>query len=71
MEHNTWINIERNLFFNVGNELIEDIYKHSKVRKMYAPDSNQKFDGVIVEVFKTLGLYALEHRFNPPLILKS
>ncbi|EFN73603.1 Ecdysteroid UDP-glucosyltransferase [Camponotus floridanus] len=68
MEHDTWINVERNFLFNIGNELTEDIYKHPEVRKMYAPDSDQKFDAVIIEVIKTPGLYALAHRFNAPLI---
>lgn len=68
MEHDTWINAERSFVFNIGNKLTEDIYKHSEVRKMYAPDSDQKFDAVIIEVIKTPGLYALAHRFNAPLI---
>lgn len=71
MEQYTWIALERNIFFSIGHTLTENIYKHSEVRKMYAPDSDQKFDVVIVEIVKTPGLYPLAHRFNAPLIGKS
>ncbi|XP_029669275.1 UDP-glucuronosyltransferase 2B9-like isoform X2 [Formica exsecta] len=68
MEQSRWINLERNQFFNISHVLTENIYKHSEVRKMYAPDSDQKFDAVIIEIIKTPGLYSLAHRFNAPLI---
>lgn len=71
MEQSRWINLERNQFFNISHVLTENIYKHSEVRKMYAPDSDQKFDAVIIEIIKTPGLYSLAHRFNAPLIGKS
>lgn len=52
-------------------EVVEDVYKHPKVREIYASDSDQKFDIVIAEVFNSPGLYALAHRFNAPLIGKN
>lgn len=69
-EQFTWINFEFN-FRNIFHTYTENIYKHSEVRKMYAPDSDQKFDVVLVEIFKTPALYPLAHRFNAPLIGKS
>ncbi|XP_070161125.1 UDP-glucosyltransferase 2-like [Polyergus mexicanus] len=68
MEQSTWINNERNQFFSISHIITENIYKHLEVRKMYAPDSDQKFDAVIIETIKTPGLYSLAHRFNAPLI---
>ncbi|KAL6435761.1 hypothetical protein ACFW04_005568 [Cataglyphis niger] len=68
MEQFTWINFEFNYFFNMCHICTENIYKHSEVRKMYAADSDQKFDVVLVESVKTPGLYPLAHRFNAPLI---
>lgn len=63
IEHDIWLNVERNLLVNIGCEVVEETYKHSKVHKMYAPDSDQKFDTVIITVSKVPDLYALTHRF--------
>lgn len=71
MEQYTWIAIERNIFFSKAHTFTKNIYKHSEVRKMYAPDSDQKFDVVIAEIVITPGVYPLAHRFNAPLIGKS
>ncbi|XP_019698291.2 UDP-glucuronosyltransferase 3A1 [Harpegnathos saltator] len=47
---------------------VEEIFKHPKVRKLYAPNSGEKFDVVLAEIIGSHGLYALAHRFNAPLI---
>ncbi|XP_025162999.1 UDP-glucuronosyltransferase 2B9-like [Harpegnathos saltator] len=48
--------------------IVEEIFKHPEVRKLYAPNSGEKFDVVLAEAVITPGLYALAHRFNAPLI---
>ncbi|XP_011687378.1 PREDICTED: UDP-glucuronosyltransferase 2B19-like [Wasmannia auropunctata] len=68
LETHQWLSTLRIQIWPQFQEIVENIYKHPKVRKMYAPDSNQKFDVVIVETLVTPGLYALAHRFNAPLI---
>lgn len=67
----TWLKAEYEKVEIVCNKISENIYKHHEVRKMYAPDSGQKFDVVIVEVLMTPSLFALAHRFNAPLIGKN
>nr|XP_012218629.1 PREDICTED: UDP-glucuronosyltransferase-like isoform X1 [Linepithema humile]XP_012218630.1 PREDICTED: UDP-glucuronosyltransferase-like isoform X1 [Linepithema humile] len=64
----TWITTQQEQIEPMGHVITENIYQHDKVRKMYAPNSDQKFDVVIAEVLITPGLYALAHRFNAPLI---
>lgn len=71
MRKYTWITLERIQMFDIGHTLTENIYKHPEVRKMYALNSNQKFDLIIAEVVKTPGLYPLAHRFNAPIIGKN
>jgi len=66
-----WINVERNQIWPLSLEIVENVYKHPEVRKMYVADSNQKFDVVIVETVKAPSFYALAHRFNAPLIGKN
>ncbi|XP_025985910.1 UDP-glucosyltransferase 2 isoform X2 [Solenopsis invicta] len=64
----SWIRTLHEQLWNMGRLIAENIYKHPEVRKMYAPDSGEKFDVVIVETIVTPALYALAHRFNAPLI---
>jgi len=67
----SWINVEREQMWPLSKIVVENVYKHPEVRKMYVAASNQKFDVVIAETIKTPGLYALAHRFNAPLIGKN
>lgn len=50
------------------NELNVAIFDDPKFVKYYRHDSNEKFDAVIVEAIAGIGLYAMAHRFNAPLI---
>lgn len=50
--------------------LLEKIYKHSELRKLYAPDSGEKFDLLIAETLFWEGTYPLASRFNVPTIGK-
>lgn len=71
MKSHTWLSTVRTQFWRLVREFLENIYEHPEVRKMYVPDSDKKFDVVIVETVKTPGLYALAHRFKAPLIGKN
>lgn len=66
-----WIDITRTHLWSLAKDQAENIYKHPKIREMYVPDSDKKFDVVIVETFLSPSLYALAHRFNAPLIGKN
>ncbi|KAL0128982.1 hypothetical protein PUN28_003991 [Cardiocondyla obscurior] len=67
-ESYTWLDVMRYGIWSLSRELAENIYEHPQVRKMYAPDSDEKFDVVIVETITVPSLYALAYRFNAPLI---
>ncbi|TGZ58330.1 UDP-glucosyltransferase 2-like isoform X1 [Temnothorax longispinosus] len=63
-----WLSTSRTQIWPACGDVAENIFKHPKVRKMYAPDSDEKFDLVIVETVKVPSFYTLAHRFNAPLI---
>lgn len=50
--------------------LIDQIYDHPEMRNLYAPDSGQKFDLMLVEWLYWPGIYPLAHRFHVPIIGK-
>lgn len=58
---NQWLSITRTQLWPLFRDITENIYNHPKVRKIYVPDSDQKFDVVIVETLKSPSLYALAH----------
>ncbi|XP_076766939.1 uncharacterized protein LOC143433487 [Xylocopa sonorina] len=43
-------------------------FNNTEVKKLYAPDSGEKFDLVMVEMFLSYPWFALAHRFNAPVI---
>ncbi|XP_053996057.1 UDP-glucosyltransferase 2-like [Hylaeus anthracinus] len=48
--------------------LVHRLLNHTQVRKLYAPNSDVKFDVVIAEMLFMPAIYAFAHRFNAPLI---
>ncbi|XP_020300263.1 UDP-glucuronosyltransferase-like [Pseudomyrmex gracilis] len=64
----SWLDTAREYIWPMGHGLTKTIYEHPQVRKMYAPNSGEKFDLIIIENLLTPGLYGLAHRFNAPLI---
>ncbi|XP_015174834.1 PREDICTED: uncharacterized protein LOC107065541 [Polistes dominula] len=64
----SWLDILDHYIFEIGHKLSENIFDHSDFKKIYAPDSNEKFDLIIVEVIYTPAIYAFGHRFKAPLI---
>ncbi|XP_025162998.1 UDP-glucuronosyltransferase 2B9 [Harpegnathos saltator] len=63
-----WMTLQQGILQYKSLAIIEEIFKHAEVRKLYAPNSGEKFDVVLAEAVITPGLYALAHRFNAPLI---
>lgn len=47
------------------------IFEHPEVKKLYAPDSKEKFDLIMIQMLSAPGLYAFAERFNAPVIGKS
>lgn len=66
----SWLDVVQYGFWKIAGKLSESMYEHPEVRKMYAPNSGEKFDVVLIEVLTSPALYALAHRFNAPLIGK-
>ncbi|KAI4491175.1 hypothetical protein M0802_010396 [Mischocyttarus mexicanus] len=64
----SWINILEDYIFKIACTLIVNIFDHPDLKKIYAPDSNEKFDLVMVEALWTPSFYAFGHRFKAPLI---
>ncbi|XP_053976521.1 uncharacterized protein LOC128875172 [Hylaeus volcanicus] len=46
----------------------EHVFNHTQMRKIYAPNSGQKFDLIMVEMLLMPAVYAFAHRFNASLI---
>lgn len=47
------------------------IFEHPEVKKLYAPDSKEKFDLIMIQMLATPALYAFADRFNAPIIGNS
>lgn len=69
--NSTWFDITRGPLWDALMELTKKTFEHPEVRKLYAPNSGEKFDVVLAELNVSPGLYALAHRFNAPLIGKN
>ncbi|KAI4487472.1 hypothetical protein M0804_005621 [Polistes exclamans] len=64
----SWLEIIGVLLFEITEKLCILIFEHPDFKKIYAPDSYEKFDLVMVEVIWTPAFSALGHRFKAPLI---
>lgn len=56
------------LFWNLMYIANREIYKNPEVKKLYAANSNEHFDAVIISQGPSASLNALAYRFNAPLI---
>ncbi|XP_054013725.1 UDP-glycosyltransferase UGT5-like [Hylaeus anthracinus] len=63
-----WLTLQKTDIFGLGDNFAHEIYNNSEVRKLYAPDSDAKFDVVMIQAFISPAVFALAHRFNAPLI---
>lgn len=56
------------LFYDLIHIINRQVFKHPEVKKLYAADSNEHFDVVIVAQSATLSYNAFSYRFKAPLI---
>ncbi|XP_043672530.1 UDP-glucosyltransferase 2-like [Vespula pensylvanica] len=64
----SWQNIMKMYFCEISSILAESIFNHPDFKKIYTPDSGEKFDLIITEAIITPAIYAFAHRFQAPLI---
>ncbi|XP_043503397.1 UDP-glucosyltransferase 2-like, partial [Polistes fuscatus] len=64
----SWLEIIGLLLFELSEKICILIFEHPDFKKIYAPDSNEKFDLVMVEAIWTPAILAFGHRFKAPLI---
>ncbi|XP_033333679.2 UDP-glycosyltransferase UGT5 [Megalopta genalis] len=58
--------VERHLL-DSADFFLENVLKHTDMKSIYAPNSNQKFDVVMIEM-QVVAPYVFAHRFNAPVI---
>ncbi|KAL6435773.1 hypothetical protein ACFW04_005573 [Cataglyphis niger] len=56
------------IIWNAAHILNREVFKNPEMKKLYASDSNEHFDAVIVAQGPTVSLNAFAYRFNAPLI---
>ncbi|XP_012218758.2 UDP-glycosyltransferase UGT5 [Linepithema humile] len=56
------------ILWNVIHILNREVFKHPEVKKLYAANSDEHFDAVIIAQGPTASLNAFAYRFNAPLI---
>ncbi|XP_076178990.1 uncharacterized protein LOC143152577 [Ptiloglossa arizonensis] len=63
-----WIQFLQEALLTVCDDFAHIVLNHTYIKKLYAPDSNEKFDLILMEILLTPSLYALAHRFDAPFI---
>jgi len=62
------LEVERIFLWPVLHVTNREVFKNPELKKLYAADSNEHFDAVIVEQGPTISMNAFAYRFNAPLI---
>ncbi|XP_076295654.1 UDP-glucosyltransferase 2-like [Lasioglossum baleicum] len=63
-----WLSFVEDSLFEMAEKLSEHIFNHTDMKAIYAPNSNKKFDVVMIEMLAVPATYVFAHRFNAPLI---
>lgn len=63
-----WLTFVENNLLDMTEVFAEFVLNHTDMRALYAPNSNEKFDLVMVEMLAAPATYVFSHRFNAPLI---
>ncbi|XP_078038086.1 UDP-glucosyltransferase 2-like [Augochlora pura] len=63
-----WMGFVEKYLYEKSDIFVENVLNHTDMKPIYAPDSNQKFDVVLIEMLAMPATYAFAHRFNAPLI---
>ncbi|XP_003705457.2 UDP-glycosyltransferase UGT5-like [Megachile rotundata] len=64
----TWLEFLDNYLFDLSVTFSENVLKSAEMRRLYAPDSDAKFDLVMAEFVYVPAIYSIAYRFNAPLI---
>ncbi|CAL7945096.1 unnamed protein product [Xylocopa violacea] len=64
----SWMKFVKNNAFDLISTFTHYTFNNSEVRKLYAPDSAEKFDLIMIEMLIMHCCFALAHRFNAPVI---
>ncbi|OAD62504.1 Ecdysteroid UDP-glucosyltransferase [Eufriesea mexicana] len=67
----TWFNSLEIRFFDMCADFARNVFEDPQMKKLYAPDSNAKFDVFLTEFLYMPSLYAFAHRYNIPMIALS
>lgn len=62
------LKVERSFIWAGMHVLNREVFKNPEIKKLYAADSNEHFDAVIIAQGPTISLNAFAYRFNAPLI---
>ncbi|XP_015609388.1 uncharacterized protein LOC107274626, partial [Cephus cinctus] len=68
IESPDFVQFMRTSWWNSSSMMIRDIFEDRNFKKIYAPESNEKFDLIIFELLTYEGLYGLASRFDAPFI---
>lgn len=63
-----WLSFVEDNLFEMADSISEHIFNHTDMKAIYAPNSNEKFDLVMIEMLAVPATYVFAHRFNAPLI---
>ncbi|XP_017754959.1 PREDICTED: UDP-glucuronosyltransferase 2B17-like [Eufriesea mexicana] len=66
-----WHKIMEDVFLEKCTDYAIPVFETPQMKKLYAPDSNERFDVFLTEFLYTPSLYAFAHRFNVPIIALS
>ncbi|KOC69584.1 Ecdysteroid UDP-glucosyltransferase [Habropoda laboriosa] len=64
----SWLSFMKNDLLYYGTTVTDHTLSNPDLKKLYAPESNEKFDVVFVELYYLPAIHMLAHRFNAPLI---
>ncbi|OAD62502.1 Ecdysteroid UDP-glucosyltransferase [Eufriesea mexicana] len=67
----TWCNFAEKDLLELCDRFARTVFEFPQMKKLYAPDSNERFDVFLTEFLYTPSLYAFAHRFNVPMIALS
>jgi len=62
------LEVEQLFLWPILHIINREVFKNPEVKRLYAADSNEHFDAVIVEQGPTISMNAFAYRFNAPLI---
>ncbi|XP_076388109.1 uncharacterized protein LOC100874899 [Megachile rotundata] len=64
----TWIEVLEKRILSACESFMENVFNNSEMKRLYAADSDAKFDVVLAEFSYVPSIYSMAHRFDAPLI---